>query len=188
MIENAWFYYFSSLAQTIAACSALLVALAVIRLQNFYNSLNAVERSIAELFFNIDEQDNYRRQTSMHFQNEEWIHYFHNVRELAESNINKFAVTGDYTESKAFLDSLIEQGCKLEVRRHQLHNALVYAFVGTIVFVGTTILIIPIAQWISSFILWLSWAVSGISLVALFTIYLRLVLNIWKPNRTEESR
>jgi hypothetical protein len=188
MIEDSWFYYFSSLAQTIAAGLALLVALVVIRLQNLSNSLNVIERSVAEAFYQIGKQDDYRSQASPHFLNEHWRVYFINVRRLAESNKQRFSSARDYTQSKEFLDSLIDQGCKLEAGNRRLHRALAYAFGGTLVFAGTAILVIPIAQWISSRILWFSWAVSGILLLVLFVIYFRLVFETLKPKRMEESK
>jgi hypothetical protein len=179
MIEDSWFYYFSSLAQTIAAGLALLVALVVIRLQNLSNSLNVIERSVAEAFYQIGKQDDYRSQASPHFLNEHWRVYFINVRRLAESNKQRFSSARDYT---------IDQGCKLEAGNRRLHRALAYAFGGTLVFAGTAILVIPIAQWISSRILWFSWAVSGILLLVLFVIYFRLVFETLKPKRMEESK
>lgn len=188
MIENSWFYYFSSLAQTIAACSALLVAIAVIRLQNLSNSLNVIERSIAEAFYNIGKKDDYRSQASLHFLNEDWPSYFNNAQYLAKSNEKKFSSSGDYTQSKEFLESLIAHGRKLEVCNRQLNRALKHAFGGTVGFAGTAILAIPIAQWISPQVLWFSWTISGILLVALFAIYLRLVLDTLKTKLTEKSK
>jgi len=188
MIENSWFYYFSSLAQTIAACSALLVALAVIRLQNLSGSVNVIERSVAESFYNIGKHDDYRRQASPHFLNEDWTVYFNTVQSLAESNKQKFSSSGDYIHSKEFLYSLIEQARKLEARSRQLHRALAYSFGGTVVFAGMSVLVIPIAQWISSNTLCFSWAVSGIMLVFLLMIYFRLVLDTLKPKGMEKSK
>ena len=184
MIENSWFYYFSSLAQTVAAGSALLVALAIIRLQNLENSLISIERSISEAFYNIAEFDNYRKQASIYFLNEEWSTYFNNIKQLAESSIHKFSMSEEYTQSKEFLDFLIAQGIKFETRHCQLHRALVYGFTGTIIFAGVSILAIPIAQWISPWLLWFSWAVTGIFLIVLFIIYYRLIIGSlkWKKN------
>lgn len=188
MIENSWFYYFSSLAQTIAACSALLVVLAIIRLQYLDNALNMIERSLAEVFFNIAEQDNYRRQVFIHFLNEKWHVYFDSVQELAEKNHHKFATSGDYTHSKVFLDSLIEHGRRLEARNRHLHRAMAFAFAGTVAFAGIAILAIPVAQWISTSVLLSCWAISGVLLIILFAKYLLLVNNTLTSKEVEKSK
>lgn len=182
-MHDSWYYYFSSLAQTIAAGSALLVALAVIRLQALANSLNAIERSLADVFHNIGKGDDYRRQASAHFLNEDWGDYFHEVEELANKCPHSFVTRGSYAESRNFLDSLVAQGRKFEARNRQLHRALTLAFGGTVLFAGAAILVLPAAQWISPSILSWSWAVSGILLLVLFALYLRLVLSSMKSRR-----
>lgn len=176
IILDSWFYYFSSLAQTIAAGSVLLVALAVIRLQALTNSLNAIERSVAEAFYHIGKQDDYRSQAFANFLDEQWTDYFNEIEELANRHQRSFATTGDYTQSKDFVESLVAQGRKFEARNRQLHRALTLAFCGTVLFAAAAILVLPAAQWISPSILSWSWAVSGILLVILFALYLRLVL------------
>src|SRR5256885_521355 len=47
-IHESWFFYLSSLAITITAGSALLVALAIVKMQSLAVSLTAIERSLAE--------------------------------------------------------------------------------------------------------------------------------------------
>jgi hypothetical protein len=179
-MHNSWFYYFSSLAQTIAAGSALLVAIAVIRLQALANSLNAIERSVAEVFYNIGKQDDYQHRTSACFLNEDWTVYFDIVQSLADNNQTSFATKGAYTQSRTFLESLVGQGRKFEARKRQLHHALAWAFGGTVMFAGTAILVIPAAKWVSPSILSWLWSVSGILLIALFAAYLRLILKSMK--------
>jgi hypothetical protein len=176
-IENSWFYYFSSLAQTIAAGSALLVALVVIRLQNLSTLLNSIEHAIAEAFYNINEQDEYRNQAFAYFLEERWGAYFDNVKRVAEDNQHKFE-ENHYIQSKAFLDSLIEKGRKLEERNSQLRRTLSYSFAGMVMFTGVAILVIPIAQWISPQTLWGAWGASGILLIVLFFVYYRQVVSI----------
>ncbi len=179
MMHDSWFYYFSSLAQTIAAGSALLVALAVIRLQALANSLNAIEGSIAKAFFKIGRQSNYRRQAAARSLAEDWSTYFADVERVIDSNQELFS-TESYTESKDFLDSLVSQGRQLDKCKRQLHHALALAFGGTVLFAGAAILVLPAAKWISPSILSWSWGLSGILLVALFMLYFRLVLSSLK--------
>ncbi len=172
---NSWYYYFSSLAQTIAAGSALLVALAVIRIQALDNKLDSIVDKVAKAFNDIGKQDDYHSEALPHFLNEKWTDYF----ETVESLINKYEKSfkeDSYTKSKYFIESLIAQGHKYEARNRQLHRALALAFIGTVIFAGAAILVLPAAQWISPMILWFSWAISGVSLVILFVLYLRLVL------------
>jgi hypothetical protein len=185
MLENSWFYYLSSLGQTIAGCSALLVALAVIKLQNYDNALNGIERTIAEIFFGLAEHDNYRKLTILYSRNEKWIQYFENVQNLAKSNVNKFSNSANYSQSKEFLDSIIDQGRNIEAQKSKLHSNLTYAFGGTILLAGIAIIAIPFVQWICPSILWITWLISGLCLALLFFSYIRLILNILKSKRVE---
>jgi hypothetical protein len=175
MIENSWFYYFSTLAQTIASASALLVALAVIKLQFLSSALHDVQQLIAEVFFKIAKSDDYISQVSSSILSENWEVYFQQVRQLVYSNKDCFSYSGDYKTSKAFADSLIMQGSLLNLSKGRLHRALVYAFGGTVLFSGTSILAIPIAQWITSGILLYVWIGSGTLLMILLILYMRLI-------------
>jgi hypothetical protein len=181
MIENSWFYYFSSLAQAVAACSALLVAIALIRLQYLTNALNAIERLIAEAFYRITEHAVYQKEASPYHLNESWRIYFENVQTLVEKFQHKFKPLGDYLHSKEFVLSLLEHGRKLESDKRELHRSLTNAFGGTVLFAGAAILAIPLAQWISSWMLWIAWGISGFILAILFILYCRLVFDALKP-------
>lgn len=175
IMYDSWFYYFSSLAQAIAAGSALLVALAVIKLQVLVSRLNVVEHSVAELLYSIGKQDDYRSRLFAYFLNDDWVGYFREVENLADSCPNNFAAAANYTQSRGFLDSLVAQGRKFEARHRRLHRALALAFGGTLVFAGTAILAIPASRWISSSIMLWAWIGSGALLIALSLVYFRVV-------------
>ena len=175
---DSWFYYFSSLAQTIAAGSALLVALAVIRLQALASSLNEIQHQVGETFFEIGRHGDYSKGAFKDFLNDQWSAYFNKVESLA--NDNKELFRPNYAKSKALLDSLVAQGRKLETRSRKLHRALTLAFCGTVIFAGAAIIVLPAARWISPVILYVSWVVSGLLLVILFMTYLNLVWSSMK--------
>ncbi|KKO11427.1 hypothetical protein LCGC14_0019080 [marine sediment metagenome] len=185
--RNLWSYYFSSLAQTVAGASAILVALAVIRLQSIDNSLNGIERLIADAFFRIDKQDHYRGTAFVHFLNEDWHTYFEDVAGLASESENSFSSSDRYVESRGFVESLVERGCVLHSRKVKLHRALSLAFGGTIMFAGTAILLLPAGQWVSVPVMYSAWVGSGLLLVLLFTAYLRLVLSTARSHKEKSS-
>ena len=176
-MADSWYYYFSSVAQTIAAASALLMALALIRLQYLSNGLQDVQRLLAEAFFRVARQDEYRRDVSPHFLREEWQAYLHMVRQLKESSAESFPASGEYTATVAYVDSLIDQGRYLHAKRMQLHRSLGHAFVGTVFFAFVSIAAIPVAQWVTPCLLYWVWGISGCVLAALFFLYCRVVHN-----------
>lgn len=180
IVFDSWFYYFSSLAQTIAAGSALLMALALIRLQTISNSLLSIERSIAEVFYHAEIQHIYQNSASIYYYRNHWKEYLKKVRELADEYQYSFPDKGKYNHSLSFLQSLIAQGADLESKNQKLNRALAFAFGSTLLFAGAAILIIPFARWVTPSGLYVFWIVSGIFLVILFYMYFRLIKNSFK--------
>jgi hypothetical protein len=176
-VTDSWFYYFSSFAQTIAAISTLLVALAIIKLQSFSNSLNAIERSCAEVFYQIDRLSDYHEISTPLLQ-DDWSTYFDSLANLAERCEPNFASGGPYTASSTYLAVLVGQGRRLQQRKTTLHTSLLRAFGGTLVSVGVSVLALPAAMWISRSILLFSWICSAAVLVCLLVYYLVLVRNL----------
>ena len=188
-IENAWYYYFSSLAQTIAGLSALLVALAVIKLQYLASALNDIERLMSESFFKIAKQQDYRREAFSHFLKENWRAYFLEVQKMANANLHSFTSSGDeYTSSKDFVDALISQGSRLHDIQNNLHDDLKRAFLGSVAFAGLSILAIPVAPLASVSGFMCIWGISGISLVALLRLYFKLVLDTLNKKHLETKQ
>lgn len=173
VMQNAWFYYFSSLAQTIAAGSALLVALAVLRLQALENALYSIERTLGSIFLHIGKQDDYHSEASCHFVNTKWDSYFNSIETIAMKNKESFLAS--YAYSHVFVNSLLIRGRALELNSRKLHSALTFAFVGTVIFAGASILVLPLAMWITYTSFVFAWAISGLLLITLFTLYLQLL-------------
>lgn len=178
-VANSWYYYFSSVAQTIAAASTLLMALAFIRLQYLSNALQDVQRLLAEAFSRVSRQDEYRRDVYPHFLKEEWQAYFQRIRELTATR--KFPANGEYATTEAFVDSLVGQGESLHLWRTQLHRSLGFAFGGTVLYAFASIMVIPIAQWVTPSILYWVWPVSGGLLAFLLWLYYRVVQDTLEP-------
>jgi hypothetical protein len=173
-IENTWCSYFSSLAQTIAACSALLVAIAVIKLQNLDSSLNEIEKSIVKIMFAINKIDIYKENAFIFFIEGEIRTYFKLIEQFSLENKKSFSQK-EYLQSKEYIDSLISQGMKLDSQRNQLYRSLLFSFCGTLIFSGVSILILPIAQWGSQMLFNFLWVLSGVFLSFLFWNYFRLI-------------
>lgn len=176
MIENIWLYYFSTMAQTIAAASALMIALLIIRLQFLSNSLNDIQHLIAEIFFRIAKSNEYHTITSSHDLSKDCDKYFLSLKQWIDSNQACFSTNIDYKTSYGFINSLIQQGNKMGLIKRRLHKALVYTFGGTILFSGISILAIPLARWISFPILLYTWIFSGLSLIILLALYFRVII------------
>ena len=183
VVQNSWFYYFSSLAQTVAACSALLVALAIVKLQAIANAMSEIERLLAEAFYRIAKHDAYAQQASYHALTENWIRYFTAVQSLADNNARGFATDEDFTRCKAFVDELVARGRKLEAQHRTLRRILATAFVGTVAVAGAAILVLPFAERVSSKVLQWSWWGSGAVLVILLLVYLKLVFQIIRSTK-----
>ena len=180
MAENAWFYYFSSLAQTIAAGSALLVALAISRLQSLSNSLNESQRLLADGVYSIGQKGEYRKASS-HFLNDDWTEYFNEVSTLRNACRHSFPSHGSYIESEEYVESLIAQGVRLKARLRALYRSLAVAFAGTLIFAGVAILILPLAyNGICPPLLFSGWTISALLLALLFGFYMVLVLQLRK--------
>jgi hypothetical protein len=174
VMQNAWFYYFSSLAQTIAGGSALLVALTVLRLQALENSLYSVERLLSLIFNHIGKQNEYNSEASHYFLNAQWDIYFQKVAALTKKH--KLNFLDSYTYSLAYVKSIINRGRFLESASRKLHSALTLAFGSSVAFAGAAILVLPLAKWLTANFFFLAWTISGIFLVVLFILYFRLLM------------
>jgi hypothetical protein len=162
---------FSSIAQTAAAASALLVAIAIIQLQYYSNLLHDMQTAIARLFYENSLHADYCQRAFLYYLDDEWEKYITEVRAMAQSGHVAFQPSQDYVRSREYLGHLVERGSRLLGRYRRLHAALFLAFVGTLFFAGTGILAIPTARWVTERSLIFIWVGSGAALLALFLSY-----------------
>jgi hypothetical protein len=175
-LRNSWYYYFSTLAQTIAGVSALLIALAIICLQTHTNALGEVQKLISKICFDTACQGRYLSEAFPHYESGDWVTYFSKVESIANDDANKrsFADESTYEQSLPYMNSLITLGRASHVKRREVRRALLFAFFGTVVYAVLAVLLLPVAPWVSMCGFQLSWGISGFAFVVLFVFYGRL--------------
>lgn len=178
LIHERWFYYINMLALTITAGSTLLFALVIVKLQSLSNSLISIERSIVDAFSRRGKLNDYSKHALKHSIDERWSDYFDAVGKLSEEFKNIFVPPSQNTSfinTKAFVDSLVEQGRSLQKRNERLQIWIRSLFLVTATLSGIAVLILPAAPWISENLLIKVWIGSGLIFFVIFVFFLRIV-------------
>lgn len=184
-LQNAWLYLCSSVAQTVAAASGLMLALVILRIQKTMEAIQMKENSTAALFQRISQHDNYLQSTSETSHLKLWSQYCVKVREIANRPEVRpcFArAIINYQDSHECLEGYLSSILDYSQRESDLRSTIAKGMLTTSSVIIVSNFAIPLSVWITPAILIIGWIALTASLLFMLKIYWPMLSDLMPLN------
>lgn len=174
---DAWYYLFSTVPQTFAAVYALFFGFALFRLQQIRQTLERVEQEIKAFFNRVGLKEDYSAHCAADAANHTWDLYLEKLEMLqSQQDISKvIKADHDHLRSEIFLVGRIKQ-MKSNVNMMRIFwGQFQKSFLFTSVLIASTIILIPLGDFVNIKFFLFSWAILSILVVITTILYIRLV-------------